>query len=37
MAQSFLNDTTQPADSEEEGQGSTMDKQWLEKSSFLSW
>jgi len=29
MAQSPLNDTTQPVDSEEEGRNSTMDRQWL--------
>jgi len=29
MAQSPLNDTTQPVDSEEEGRSSTMDRQWL--------
>jgi len=29
MAQSPLNDTTQPVDSEGEGQSSTMDRQWL--------
>jgi len=31
MAQSPLNDTTQPVDSEEEGQSLSMVKQWLEK------
>jgi len=29
MAQSPLNDTTQPVDSEEEGRGPTTDKRWL--------
>jgi len=29
MAQSPLNDTTQPVDNEEEGRSSTMDKKWL--------
>ena len=29
MAQSPLKDTTQPVDSEEEGQSSTMDRRWL--------
>jgi len=29
MAQSPLNDTTQPVDSEEEGQSSTVDRRWL--------
>ena len=29
MAQSPLNDTTQPVDSEEEGRSSTMDRRWL--------
>jgi len=29
MAQSPLNDTTQPVDSEEEDRRSTMDRQWL--------
>jgi len=31
MAQSSLNDTAQPVDSEEEGRSSTMDRQWLKK------
>jgi len=31
MAQSPLNDTTQPVDSEQEGQSPTIDKQWLKK------
>jgi len=30
MAQSPLNDTTQPVDSEEEGRGPTMAREWLE-------
>ena len=36
MAQSPLNDTTQPVDSEEEGRSSTMDRQWLieKKAAF---
>ena len=29
IAQSSLNDTTQPVGSEEEGRSSTMDRQWL--------
>jgi len=29
MAQSPLNDTTQPVDSEEEGRSPTMDRRWL--------
>jgi len=29
MAQSPLNDTTPPVDSEEEGRSSTMNRQWL--------
>jgi len=29
MAQSPLNDTTHPVDSEEEGRSSTMDRRWL--------
>jgi len=29
MAQSPLNDTPQPVDSEEEGRSSTMDRRWL--------
>jgi len=32
MAQSSLNDTAQPVDSEEEGRSSTMDRQWLKKN-----
>jgi len=37
MAQSPLNDTTQPVDSEEEGRSPTTDRQWLiEKKERLS-
>jgi len=36
MAQSPLNDTTQPVDNEEEGRKSTMDKQWLIKRKNTS-
>jgi len=31
MAQSALNDTTQPVNGEEEGRSSTIDRQWLTK------
>jgi len=39
IAQSPLNDTTQPADSEEEGQCPTMDRWWLRinKSDIWKW
>jgi len=35
MAQSPLNDTAQPVDSEEEGRSSTMDKKWPIKKKLL--
>jgi len=35
MAQSPLKDTTQPVDSEEEGQSSTMDRRWLIEKNTL--
>jgi len=35
MAQYPLHDTTQPVSSEEEGQSSTMDRQWLNKEVFI--
>jgi len=36
MAQSPLNDTTQPVDSEEEGWSSTMDRRWLKKRCLFT-
>jgi len=36
MAQSPLNDTTQPVDSEEEGRSSTMDRQWVIKKNKIT-
>ena len=39
MAQSPLNDTTQPVDSEEEGRSSTMDRWWLKRKNtfYIQW
>jgi len=37
MAQSPLNDTTQPVDSEEEGRSSIMDRQWLIEKNGWRW
>jgi len=35
MAQSPLNDTTQPVDSEEEGRSPTTDRRWLMKKEAM--
>jgi len=37
MAQSPLNDTIQPVDSEEKGQSPTMNRRWLKEKKCSVW